>query len=141
MIRETFEKNGYTVISDETFADVIIINSCTVTAESDRKTRQSVRHYRALNPNAVIVLCGCMPQASPEKAYSLTEADIIIGNSRISDIPSLVNKYLNEKERILDVTEHTKNETFNTPVIENFSERTRAFMKIEDGCELTVHIV
>lgn len=134
-LRELFIKKGYTAVSDGAPFDVLIINSCTVTAESDRKTRQTLRHFRKNNPNAVIVLTGCMVQAFPEDSKELDEADIITGNSDISVIPELVERFLREGQRIIHTPPHEKKERFNTPVIEDFAERTRAYMKIEDGCE------
>ena len=134
MLKEAFEANGFSVISEHKDADVIVINSCTVTAESDRKTRQAVRHYKALN-GAVVVLCGCMPQAFNKSAEELSEADIVTGNTNPAEIPALVKNYLKSNKRILNIENHAKDEVFNTPAINSFEERTRAFMKIEDGCE------
>ena len=134
-IAELFIKNGHTVVPATAPSDVFIINSCTVTAESDRKTRQMLRRFRNAHPNAVLVLTGCMPQAFPEVAEGLPEADIIVGNNDPAQIPLLVNEFLNNGERIVKIDKHGKAEHFNTPSIKNFSEHTRAFMKIEDGCE------
>ncbi len=114
--------------------DVLVLNSCTVTAESDRKTRQTLRHWRKKHPNAVTVLCGCMAQAFPESAESLEAADIIFGNTDHTKIPDLVEEFLKNKQRILAVEPHETTEKYKTPNICHFSERTRAYMKIEDGC-------
>ncbi|MBE6729379.1 MAG: tRNA (N(6)-L-threonylcarbamoyladenosine(37)-C(2))-methylthiotransferase MtaB [Ruminococcaceae bacterium] len=135
VMRELFENAGYTVISDNSIADVYVINSCTVTGESDRKTRQAVRRFRALNKNAVILLTGCMPQAFPNDAESLGVADIIVGNTDHSIIPSLVEKFIKTKKPVIQVEKHRKDECFNTLPITDFEERTRAFMKIQDGCD------
>ena len=77
---EMFKKDGYTQVGSEEFADVYVINSCTVTAESDRKTRQAVRKFKKLHPDSIVVLTGCMTQAFPEYGEKLSEADIVIGN-------------------------------------------------------------
>lgn len=135
VIRELFEKRGDTVVADGAPVDVFIINSCTVTGESDRKTRQMLRKYRALYPDAVLVLAGCMPQAFPNVAEKLEEADIIVGNTDPASIPKLVDDFLSNGERIINVEKHTRKEAFNTPDITYFEERTRAFLKIEDGCD------
>ncbi len=135
VMRELFEKEGHTVVSDSTDVDVFIINSCTVTAESDRKTRQMLRKYRALYKNAVIVLTGCMPQAFSSKASLLREADVVVGNTDTKKIVQLVNRFLQNGERIVDISKHSREERFNTPDISDFDERTRAFMKIQDGCD------
>ncbi len=113
--------------------DAIIINSCTVTAESDRKTRQIVRRCRRTHPDATIVLTGCMVQAFPEKANELVEADIIIGNRDISKVIDAIQKYNDTK--IFEVIKHKIDDPYNTIGISNFDERTRAFMKIQDGCD------
>ncbi len=133
VMREAFESKGHTVVSDSMPFDVIIINSCTVTAESDRKTRQAVHRFRKNNPNAVIVLTGCMAQAFSEDAKALVDADIVIGNTDVSKIYDAVCEYNND--RIFSVLPHPRDELFNTPSIESFAERTRAYMKIQDGCD------
>ena len=135
VMRESFIKNGYTVVPDNAPFDIIIINSCTVTAESDRKTRQTLNRFRKENPEAVIVLTGCMVQAFAEKSKDLTAADIIVGNTDVAKIEKSVHCFLQEGERIFEVSEHKRTERFNTPNIKEFAERTRAYMKIEDGCD------
>ncbi|WP_101697580.1 tRNA (N(6)-L-threonylcarbamoyladenosine(37)-C(2))-methylthiotransferase MtaB [Clostridium minihomine] len=115
-------------------ADVVLINSCTVTATSDHKVRQTLHRARRQNPGAVIVLTGCMPQAFPEEAEALTEADIILGNSnRAALLPDILN-YLSSHQRIVDIVPHEKDNAFEQMQIEEFHERTRAFIKIQDGC-------
>lgn len=114
-------------------ADVVLINSCTVTATSDHKVRQTLRRARKDHPGAVIVLTGCMPQAFPELAGELTDADVVLGNSnRASLLPDIL-RYLSTRQRIVDIVPHqgTKYERLQ---VSQFHERTRAFVKIEDGC-------
>lgn len=133
-LREAFEGKGYTAFQEKA-ADIIIINSCTVTAESDRKTRQLIRKQKKLYPDAIIVLTGCMVQAFPQKARDIAEVDIIAGNRNTGEILSLVEKFLEEKQRIFHVENHESGDLYSTPSLSNFSERTRAYMKIEDGCD------
>lgn len=132
---EVLERRGHTLISDHSVADVVIINSCTVTAESDRKTRQVVRRMRRLLPEGIIILCGCMPQAFPERAEELLAADIIVGNTNPEGIAEKLDEFIQRGERIIEIKPHTKREKYNTPAVTRFEERTRAFMKIEDGCD------
>ena len=113
--------------------DAVIINSCTVTAESDRKTRQLVRRMRREHPDAIIALTGCMVQAFPDEANNLTEADIVIGNRDVKKIVDAINNYQNT--RIFKVDKHQIGDAYNTIGLSSFNERTRAFMKIEDGCD------
>ncbi len=134
-MREIFEKTGYDLSENDATSDVIVINSCSVTSESDRKTRQLLRKCRKTNPDAVIVLTGCMVQAFPELSGKLSEADIVTGNKNISKIIEYVNEYLISKQRITAFEKHFSGDPFNTPEISDFEERTRAFMKIEDGCD------
>jgi len=133
-ICEQFTSNGYDLISDGK-SDIIIINSCTVTAESDRKTRQLLRRCRRDNPDALIILTGCMVQAFPEKSSLLADADLIIGNTDTHRIFEITKEYLNQKTNSYKFSRHEANEAFSPISINNFSERTRAFMKIEDGCD------
>lgn len=116
-------------------ADVVVINSCTVTAESDRKTRQLVRRCRRENPNAVIVLTGCMVQAFPKDAEILDAADVIVGNRDQSVIINKTLEFIRNNNRIIEVVPHPSIEKYITASADNFSERTRAYMKIEDGCD------
>lgn len=135
MLSQLFEERGYTPASTPSEADIIVINSCTVTAESDRKSRQAVRRFKRAQKNAVVVLMGCMPQAFSEAAEKLIDADVITGNSDHKKIPELIEEYLAKGERIVKVIPHERGEKYNTPSLCKFSERTRAFMKVEDGCD------
>ena len=135
VIREAFIKKGHTAVPTSAPFDVLIINSCTVTAESDRKTRRTLNHYRKANPNACILLTGCMVQAFAEKSKALEGADIIIGNTDVLKVVKSVEQFLIDGKPIFEVGEHKRTERFNTPSITEFAERTRAYMKIEDGCD------
>ncbi len=112
--------------------DVIVVNSCTVTGESDRKLRQLLRRYRRTFHDAILVLTGCMPQAFPEKAAALDEADIVLGNDERRSLPKHLQNFLLNGQRIVQIGEHKK--TFEPLSIDSFEGRTRAFLKIEDGC-------
>jgi threonylcarbamoyladenosine tRNA methylthiotransferase MtaB len=128
----TLFNEGCTACDSIPESDIVIINSCTVTSVSDRKVRQTVRRTRRENPHAVIVLTGCMSQAFPEKASRLTEADIVLGNSNHSSLIPDIRKFLKTHERIIDIVPH--NRIFEPMQVSHFYERTRAFVKIEDGC-------
>ncbi len=130
---EALEKNGYE-ITTENNADIFIINSCTVTASADQKTRQAVRKFKRLNPDSVVVLTGCMPQAYPEKSEALKEADIILGNKTNSSLVELLNQYTQSRCRISNINQHQKDDLFVPCSISSFDERTRASVKIQDGC-------
>ncbi len=113
-------------------ADVLVINSCTVTGESDRKLRQLLRRCRREYPQAVLVLTGCMPQAFPEAAAALGEADIVLGNADRAALGAHIRQFLSERVRQVDIPAHPA--VIEPLCIDRFQERTRAFVKIEDGC-------
>lgn len=131
---QSLEKQGFIIVDSSEEADVYVINSCTVTAESDRKTRQTVRRFKKLHPESIVVLTGCMPQAFPEYGRKLDEADIVIGNKSNRLLHSYIMQYINGSGRIFAVDEHKTGDAFCGDVISSFRERTRASVKIEDGC-------
>ena len=130
---EALSEKGFETVTDDT-ADVFVVNSCTVTAFADKKTRQAVRRFKRNNPSSVVVLTGCMPQAYPENSKALMEADIVIGNKNNCDLPDIIEKYFQERERVFQVEEHLKGDSFRVAKITGFDERTRAYIKIQDGC-------
>ncbi len=125
---------GYTPTVSDAEPDIFIINSCTVTAESDRKTRQTVRKYRRELPSAVIMLTGCMPQAFPDEATEIYAADIVLGNHSNNRLCDAIDEFLETKRRVVIIDEHKKGDLFDTPPIDKIEERTRAYLKIQDGC-------
>lgn len=131
---ELFEKRGYTVVGENEPADIVIINSCTVTAESNRKTRQTVRKARRKNSQAVIVLTGCMAQAFPDEAAKIVEADIVVGNKNEDKIPDLCERFIAERKAMHIFEEHETGEKITDFTVTGFSEHTRSYIKIEDGC-------
>ena len=135
VMREAFIKRGHTAVSHLAQFDAVVINSCTVTAESDRKTRQILNRFRKEHPEAAIALTGCMVQANVKKSDELKNADIIIGNTDVLKVVDSVEKFLSDGEPIFKIEKHERTEHFNTPNITEFAERTRAYMKIEDGCD------
>lgn len=134
-MREMLKKSGYEITENEQDADIFVINSCTVTSESDRKTRQCVRHYKNKYPESTVVLTGCMPQSFPEMAKKLTEADIVLGNRNNSKLVESLSEYFNDDGRVLHLDCHKSGEGLISPGITDFEERTRATLKIEDGCD------
>ena len=131
---EMLNKNGYLVVDSKEDADVYIINSCTVTAESNRKTRQAVRHFKANHPDAAVVLTGCVPQAFPDEALAIKEADIILGNKNNAKLISSLNRWFESKSCVINITDHGNEDKYEGSIITEFSGHTRAFIKIQDGC-------
>lgn len=132
---ELMKNAGFDIVSPSEDADYYIINSCTVTATADQKTRQNVRKFKRKHPDSVVILTGCMPQAFPEDAKKLIEADIVFSNKNDGDILKLINEYNATQNRILNIEQHKTGDDFWECSINNFSDRIRAFVKIEDGCD------
>lgn len=129
-----FEAEGFTTTLEKRLADIFVINSCTVTSESDSKLRQTLRGLRRDYPNSVIVLTGCFPQAFPEEAASDECADIVTGTKNRSDIVRLVKEYLENREKVCSVSPYSPHDSFEAMSAEQLKGHTRAFMKIQDGC-------
>ncbi len=124
--------SGFSLSEDCGQSDVVIVNSCTVTATSDKKVRQTVHKARHENPLAVIVLTGCMPQAFPEAAENIVEADIVLGNSNRAFLIPRIRQFLSSRRRIIDIEPH--GDLFEPMDVIDFHGKTRASVKIEDGC-------
>ncbi len=112
---------------------VLVINSCTVTGESDRKLRQLLRRCRREHPQAVLVLTGCFPQAFPSEADALPEPDIVLGNAARRELPERLTQFYGQRQRVTAIGPHGRD--YESLSICEFQGRTRAFIKIEDGCD------
>lgn len=134
IMEQQFSKAGFEIVDADSPADVYVINSCTVTGTGDKKSRQILRHLKRQNPSAVIALTGCYPQAFPEEAATLMEADVVTGSSDRSEVLPAVLDALDGK-RVVHVVPHSENEYFEPMQAEGMLDRTRAFVKIEDGCD------
>lgn len=134
VMTELMIKSGYEYTENKEAADIFIINSCTVTAVSDNKVMKLIRHLRRIKPDSVIVLTGCMPQAYPNLKKEFSQVDIVLGNSIRSELPSEISRFLKEKKQIINVHKYTRNSDFEMVSVSSFEEHTRAFIKIEDGC-------
>lgn len=132
---ELFEKAGYYITTDPTEAEVSVVNSCTVTAESVRKTRQTVRKLKKQNPNGILILTGCASQAEPQIINELPEVDILMGNRSNTDIINALNKYFQNNCFVNKHAEHLTGDAYTGNGISRFDGHTRAFLKIQDGCD------
>jgi threonylcarbamoyladenosine tRNA methylthiotransferase MtaB len=129
-----FKNKDYKIVNFDDVSDVYVINTCTVTNMSDRKSRQIIRKAVKLNPNALIVVVGCYAQVKPDEILKIPEVGLIIGSSNKSSIVELVGKALNEKGLINTVDDIMKISEFEETPIERSLEHTRAYLKIQDGC-------
>ena len=125
---------SYEITEELTEADVVIINSCTVTSSGDSRALAALRKTRAALPDAVIALTGCYPQANREEAAKLSEADIIAGTKSRAHIVELVGDCLENRTRIVELSDYSAEDIFEPLKCTRFDSNTRAFVKIQDGC-------
>ena len=135
-IRERLEGLGHTTVSDLKEAEVCIVNSCTVTSEADKKCRQLLHRIRHDNPGCILICLGCMTQAHKEIAERLPECDIIAGAHNKTLIPELIDRFMNTGERIVSVTPNDAAKTIEPMSNSSSDGRTRAYIKIQDGCDM-----
>ncbi len=133
MLKDLAE-NGFTLVEDNEHSDISIINSCAVTQASEQKAVKLIHRLRRENPDTVIILTGCMAQAFPESGNDLPEVDIVLGNKRRSDIIPTINRYMKDREKFTYVEEYAKKDIYESLSVDQFINRTRTFLKIEDGC-------
>lgn len=133
VMTEHLKSHGFDT-SQKSHADIVVINSCTVTGESDHKVRKLVRRCRREHPQSVIVLTGCYPQTMPDIDTIVPEADIILGTKNRAHLANCIFEYLHNGRRIIWIDSHQTGDAFESMAISGFTNRTRAFVKIEDGC-------
>ncbi|NLM35826.1 MAG: tRNA (N(6)-L-threonylcarbamoyladenosine(37)-C(2))-methylthiotransferase MtaB [Clostridiales bacterium] len=131
---EQFIKDGYQIVKFDEFADVYVINTCTVTNMGDKKSRQMIGRARRLNNDAVIAVVGCYSQVAPEEVSSIDGVDVVLGSRNKGDVVYWVNRARDEKSKIVQVKDVLRNKVFEELSIETYQDRTRAFLKIQDGC-------
>lgn len=129
LIISLLKENNYTLVDFNEKADIYIINTCSVTNESDRKDRKIINEARRKNKEAIIVVTGCYSQINPESI----DADIVLGNKDKSKIIDLLDDYIKNKKQIKQIYDLTKVE-FEKMNINKFENHTRAFVKVQDGC-------
>lgn len=135
---QKFIKSGYEIVEHNEKADIYIINTCTVTNMSDRKSRQVLRRAKEINPEAVIVACGCYVQVSREEVEKIKEIDLILGNNEKNDIVNIIERYQkdnkdnNKKVEIEDIMQQKEFLDFGDI---SYTQKTRAVIKVQDGCD------
>jgi MiaB-like tRNA modifying enzyme len=133
-MRQMFEAAGYDIVDFKEIADVYVINTCTVTNIADRKSRQMLHQAKSRNPKAVIAAVGCYVQAAEEVLLADDAVDLIVGNNKKSDIVSMVERCMgtqNKEELVVEINDEREYEELN---VSTTTEKTRAFIKIQDGC-------
>lgn len=131
---EKFLKEGYEAVDYDSFADVYVINTCTVTNMGDKKSRQMIGRARRHNENAIIAVVGCYSQIAPEEVSKIEGVDIVLGTRNKGDIIYWVNRVRAENRQLVEVNDVLRNNSFEELDIEEYQDRTRAFIKIQDGC-------
>lgn len=131
---EMFKKDGYIGVDSEAFTDVYVINTCTVTHMSDRKSRQYIRRVKKVNPNAIIAVVGCYSQVSPEEILEIEDVNLVMGtNDRLQIVDKI--RSLNCSSKVSTVDDIMKVKKFEEIEISQTNGKTRAFIKIQDGCD------
>lgn len=133
-LKSEFASAGFEATQDETIADIYIVNSCTVTAVSDKKVRQTLNRLKTEYPNSTIVLTGCYPQAFKEQAERISTVDVVTGTKDRKKIVDLVKQYLDTNNRMVSINEYTNSDTFESIPMGTFDNKTRGFVKVQDGC-------
>ncbi len=139
MIQQFLQK-GYEIVEPSQKADIYVVNTCTVTNISDRKSRQMLRKVKEQNHAAIVVACGCYVQVAKEEAKRIEEIDIIVGNSEKKQIIEIIEEYKEEKhnkadnkpEKIEDIMKQKEYVELGETI---YTEKTRAVIKIQDGCD------
>lgn len=131
-----FKDNGFQVVDSSDNADIYIINSCTVTQSGDKKTKQIIKKLKKNNPNAIMALAGCFSQAFPEEAQKIEELDVIVGSNNKTKLIEYIIDFVHSSypRKIVEIVKNEKNTPFEKMSTKNFGNKTRAFVKIQDGC-------
>ncbi len=133
-IWELFKVAGYEKVSPDEVADVYVINTCSVTNTGDKKSRQTIRRMIRLNPDAVVVAMGCYAQLKPDEVSQIEGVDIVLGTQGREDVLKYVNQYLEKRKPIVEVSNIMKQKQFEELDVVSFESQTRAFIKIQEGC-------
>ena len=131
---EKFIREGYEVVDFSEVAQVYVINTCTVTNMGDKKSRQTIGRARRLNPEGIIAVVGCYSQMAPKEVSAIDGVDVVLGTRNKGDVVYYVNKARDEKKVQIHVEGVLKNNKFEELNIEDYQDKTRAFLKIQDGC-------
>lgn len=130
-----FKAEGYEVVDERDFADVYIINTCTVTAVADKKSRQYIRRMKKVNPDSIIAVTGCYAQISPEEVSAVEGVDIVTGTNEKHRLTDYVAEFMESKQKQLHIKGYDELDSYeNVGAAANTENRTRAYIKIQEGC-------
>ena len=132
---QKFQEAGYEIVNmNESIADIYIVNTCTVTNMSDRKSRQILRRLKDKNKDAIVVAVGCYAQVAKQELEDMQEIDIALGNEEKKDIVQYVERFISEKNKLIQIEDIAIQKEFKDMGQITYSEKTRAVIKIQDGC-------
>ncbi len=129
-----FKDRGYEISDFDEICDVYLINTCTVTAMGERKSRQMIHRAHAKNPDALIAVMGCYSQISPETVAKIEGVALVLGTSERQLAPDMVEEYFRNREKTKRINDIMKKKDYEELWISSYEDKTRAFVKIEDGC-------
>lgn len=128
-----FLNRGYRLGDFETYCDVYVINTCTVTHAGDRKSRQMIRRAKHINPEAIVVVTGCYAQASPQDVAAIEDVDIILGTNKRYLIVDTIETFHGERKQLVDAKDNLTD--FEEITMDRVIQKARAYLKVQDGCE------
>ena len=132
---QKFQEAGYEIVNmNEGTADIYIVNTCTVTNMSDRKSRQVLRRLKDKNKDSIVVAVGCYAQVAKQELEDMPEIDIALGNEEKKDIVQYVEKFIDDKNKLIQIDDISKQREFKDMGQITYTEKTRAVIKIQDGC-------
>ena len=135
VMQQMLQENGYKIVPFDEAADIYIVNTCTVTNIADRKSRQMLHRAKKQNPDAVVVAVGCYVQTGGDNVAADDAIDLAIGNNRKGELVSILEDYLNGRERTDSVIDIGHTDEYEQMRLTRTAEHTRAFIKIQDGCD------
>ena len=134
-MKQQFEEKGYEILEENEKADIYIINTCTVTNMSDRKSRNMLKRVKKINPDSIVVAVGCYVQIGKEELKRIEEIDIILGNNEKKKIVEQIEKFEKENQKKIIVTDVMKQKEYIELGPTTYTDKTRAVIKIQDGCD------
>ena len=132
---QKFKESGYEIVDmNDDISDICIVNTCTVTNMSDRKSRHSLRRVKEKNPSAIIAAVGCYAQVAKNDLENMPEIDIVIGNEEKANIVQYVEKFIENEKKLIEIEDIATKKEFEDMGQITYTEKTRAFIKVQDGC-------
>ena len=132
---QKFINCGYHIVKFDEFADIYVINTCTVTNMADKKSRQMLRRVKEINQNAVVVAVGCYAQVAKDNLEKIDDVDIILGNNEKAEIVKYVEDYIKLNKKLYSMTDLMQQKEYTDFGSVTYTEKTRAVIKVQDGCD------